>query len=54
MKFGVDIMPLGIYPKIELFKFVQLVIPTWRAKITCEVVSTLVPLAIGPYNDVRL
>jgi hypothetical protein len=46
---------IGIYPKIVLLNFLQSVIATNMAdEQTCEVGSTLAPLAIGPYNDVWL
>jgi hypothetical protein len=27
---GVDLMPLGVHPKIAFFSFLQLVIPIWQ------------------------
>jgi hypothetical protein len=41
----------GEYPKILFLNFLQSLIPTWRDEQTCEVGSTLAPLAIWSYSD---
>jgi hypothetical protein len=49
MKFGMDIRQLG-----TTFEIPTIGNTNMADEKTCEVGSTLVPLAVGPYNDVWL
>jgi hypothetical protein len=51
MKFGMDVIPLGTTVK-SYFTFPTLGNTNMAGQQTCEVGSTLVPLAAEPYNDV--
>jgi hypothetical protein len=52
MKFGMDVIPLGVYPKIVLFNFLQLVMPHGRQINLQGGTDTSTTYIVGLYSDV--